>query len=608
MKNNHKAFQCVKDIGYLASLFFVLACTLMSCNNGSHPDLPNVVVIVTDDQGYGDFSAHGNPYLSTPNMDKLHDESVRFTDFHVDPTCAPSRAALLTGKYAHRAGVWHTVSGGNHLRASEVTMAEVFQQNGYRTALFGKWHLGSNHPYRPMDRGFDEWLGQGDGGTGTTDDWFFNDRVDDHYWHNGERKQRDGFAPDVFYDAAIDYISRDDDKPFFIYLPTYLPHDPHTLPDTALAAHFGPDVPKYVSFFYAGIQRIDSNIGRLRQALEATGQAVNTIILFLTDNGGTAGVRLFNAGMRGYKGQVYEGGHRVPLFVHWPAGNLQHGSDVSQLTAHIDVLPSLIELCKLESSPLDFDGRSFVPQLFQPNKRLETRTLFVETQRTLKPKKWEQTAGMMGHWRLIDNQELYHLKNDPSQQHNVLQQHPEIASKIRKEHDRYWKRVTPNDREVPTFSVGHHSDPETFLTPSDWHLPKIPWNHAQVAAGASLAGSWMINVIQEGTYRIKASRWPLETNAPLQGVPNFDDKKADAWLASGAVNRLIYGNEMKALPIEAITFEVGSHKVTTEIGPEDTHISLDLKLSKGPTSIRGLMLDDQGQTIAGAYYVYLSKL
>ena len=169
---------------------------------------PNVILIITDDQGYGDIGAHGNALIQTPNMDQLHAESVRFTNFHVDPTCSPTRGALMSGKYSHRARVWHTIAGGNHLRANEITMADVFRASGYRTGMFGKWHLGSNYPYRPIDRGFDEWLGQGDGGTGTTDDYFTNDRVNDHYLHNGAFEFRPGYAPDVFYDAAIDYIRR----------------------------------------------------------------------------------------------------------------------------------------------------------------------------------------------------------------------------------------------------------------------------------------------------------------------------------------------------------------------------------------------------------------
>jgi arylsulfatase A-like enzyme len=192
--------------------------------NAAATSKPNVILIVTDDQGYGDLSCHGNPILQTPNLDRLHKESVRFTDFHTNPTCAPSRGALLTGKYAHRAGVWHTIAGGNHLRASEMTMADAFRASGYRTALFGKWHLGSNYRYPPMDRGFDEWLGSGDGGTGTNDDWFDNDRVNDHYLHNGEWVQRDGYAPDVFFDAAIDFHqSGQRQRPAILCLSRHLP-------------------------------------------------------------------------------------------------------------------------------------------------------------------------------------------------------------------------------------------------------------------------------------------------------------------------------------------------------------------------------------------------
>ena len=199
---------------------------------------PNVVVILVDDMGYGDIAAHGNRVIRTPQLDRLHAESARLTDFHVDPTCSPTRAALMTGRYPHHVKVWHTIAGGNHLRADELTMADAFRANGYRTGMFGKWHLGSNLPYRPIDRGFDEWLGQGDGGTGTTDDHFLNDRVNDHFLHNGERgRKRNGWAEEVFFDSAIDFIrsSKKAEKPFFIYLCTYSPHHPITLPDPSSA-------------------------------------------------------------------------------------------------------------------------------------------------------------------------------------------------------------------------------------------------------------------------------------------------------------------------------------------------------------------------------------
>ncbi|GDX11879.1 hypothetical protein LBMAG57_36510 [Verrucomicrobiota bacterium] len=317
--------------------------------------------------GYGDIAAHGNPVIHTPQLDRLHAESARLTDFHVDPTCSPTRSALMTGRYAHHVKVWHTIAGGNHLRADELTMADAFRANGYRTGMFGKWHLGSNLPYRPIDRGFDEWLGQGDGGTGTTDDHFLNDRVNDHFIHNGKRdKQIDGWAEDVFFNSAIDFIrsSKKVEKPFFIYLCSYTPHHPITLPDPASADVYKKRVNGETAVFFAAIEKIDAQIGRLRATLTEEGLDRDTILIFLTDNGGTGGVNVFNAGMRGKKGSNYDGGHRVPCFVHWPAGGLRQGEDIASLNAHIDVLPTLVDLCGLKlPREVNFDGRSFRAQL-----------------------------------------------------------------------------------------------------------------------------------------------------------------------------------------------------------------------------------------------------
>ncbi len=567
---------------------------------------PNVILVITDDQGYGDLSCHGNPILETPNMDKLHAESVRLKNFHVDPTCAPTRGALLSGKYAHRARTWHTIAGGNHLRASEMTMADAFKASGYRTGLFGKWHLGSNYPYRPMDRGFDEWLGQGDGGTGTTDDWFYNDRVNDHYWHNGVREQRDGYAPDVFFDATIDFIN-DSDDPFFAYLATYVPHGPHTIPDVSWTDKYKGQVGDAQAWFFASIERVDWNLGRLRKALEQSGKAKNTIVIFMTDNGGTAGVRVFNAGMRGNKGSPYDGGHRVPFFICWPNGKLKHGKDVSDLNAHIDVLPTLIDLCGLTPpKKVDFDGRSFKKQLYKPALELPERTLFVEKQRTFEPEEWGGTVGMTQRWRMVNNKELYDIQKDPGQEDNLIGQYPEVADSIRNAHQAYWKRVSPGDRDKPRFIVGDPKDPETYLSSSDWYLPAVPWNHAQVAAGSKYAGSWDITIAKEGVYRFEVRRWPREADAGIQRVPVFD-KELDAWDAGNGKDRLIYGEKMKALPVHEIKLEVGDYSEARTVQSEDKAIVFEIPLQEGDMQVTGTLLDEAGEVIAGAYYVYVSR-
>ena len=569
---------------------------------------PNVILIITDDQGYGDLACHGNPFLKTPSLDKLHSEAVRFTDFHVDPTCSPTRGALMSGKYAHRVRTWHTINGGNFLRQGEVTMAEVFKASGYRTGMFGKWHLGGNYPYRPMDRGFDEWLGQGDGGTGTTADHFSNDRVNDMYLHNGVWEQHPGWAPDVFFAKATAFIKQHDrDRPFFVYLSTYVPHSPHTIPDRSWPKHYAGKVPTATAYFNASIEHIDKNIGRLRQTLKDEGLDRNTILVFMTDNGGTAGTAIFNAGMRGRKGSPYEGGHRVPLFVHWPAGGIKHGADVNDLTAHFDVLPTLIDLCGLEPPPdARFDGRSFKAQLYAPQKQLPARTLFVELQRTLAPVKWKQAAAMTQRWRLVNDQELYDIWRDPGQTRNVAAQHPEVLAALRKGFDDYWHHVTPGDRDRPRVIVGSPADPETFLHAADWYTQGTPWNHAQVALGPNRVGSWLIEVARAGLYRFEISRWPREARAPIRGVPELD-KTVDAWDKDQAVSKLIYGSKFTALPVHYIQLEIGDSAKIKAVDIDDTCLRFDVPLYRGEQEIKALMLDKDKQVIAGAYYVYITR-
>lgn len=571
---------------------------------------PNVVLILTDDQGYGDVSAHGNPILKTPHLDRLHSESARLTDFHVDPTCAPTRAALLTGKYPHRVRVWHTIAGGNHLREGELTMADAFRSNGYRTAIFGKWHLGSNFPYRPMDRGFDEWLGQGDGGTGTTDDHFLNDRVNDHYLHNGEWKAIDGWAPEVFYNSAIGFI-RDrakDHKPFFLYLPTYLPHSPHTLPDPAWAKEHGEKVDPRTAFFFASIEKIDGLIGKLRAALSEEGLDRDTILIFMTDNGGTDGVRVFNAGMRGKKGDVHDGGHRVPCFIRWPGGGLRHGEDIVPLNAHLDVFPTLVDLCDLKlSRDPGFDGRSFRTQLLETSPAVPERVLFVERQRTFKPVKWGGAVAMTSRWRLVSNKELFDIKDDPAQRRNVIEEHPEVVTQLRNDFETYWTKVSPGDRERAVFIVGDDRDPETFLHPSDWYLSNVPWHHARIAAGPPEAGDWHVRAARSGNFHFEVRRWPREADATLAGPPEIR-KTVDAWDASGPKPDLIYGSAktpFKKMPVAAVRLTVADKPQTLAVNAEAKEASFDFMLEKDSNvPVKAELLDSSGKLLAGGYYVY----
>ena len=389
---------------------------------------PNVVFVLTDDQGYGDLSCHGNPVVKTPHIDALYDESVRLKDYHVGPTCAPTRAGLLTGHYANSTGVWHTIGGRSLLRADETSMADYFRDSGYVTGIFGKWHLGDNAPYRPQDRGFETVVVHGGGGVGQTPDYWGNNYFDDSYWDGEGHSRYEGYCTDIWFQEALKFIERNRNKPFFCYIPTNAPHGPF-LVDPVYSDPYVPVTPHQKrANFYGMLANIDENVGGLRRRLAEMGLAENTIFIFMTDNGSGGGLDVaddhfvvsgFNAGMRGQKGSEYDGGHRVPFFLHWPAGGIDGGQDVEEVTANVDILPTLIELCGLEGSEGNsFDGRSLA-QLMRPEvgKRVDwpDRALVTDSQRLTYPVKWRKSAVMTDGWRLVNGRELYSIKNDPEQ-------------------------------------------------------------------------------------------------------------------------------------------------------------------------------------------------
>ncbi|MDZ8120011.1 arylsulfatase [Pontiella agarivorans] len=588
---------------WIWALSLSLSCTGMAARR------PNVILIMTDDQGYGDIAAHGNPQIQTPEMDRLHSESVRLTDFHVDPTCAPTRGALMTGKYSHRARVWHTTHGGNHLRKTEVTMGDVFKHNGYDTAMFGKWHLGANYPYRPIDRGFDEWIGLGDGGPGTTDDWFWNDRVNDTYWHNGEREFREGYNPDVFFDAAIDYVkTRSSEKPFFVYLPTYAPHTPCTVPDQTMADKYKQiGVPADRAFFYAMIERVDQNIGRLRAVLADENLSENTLVIFMTDNGGKFGRKSFNAGMSGGKGSSADGGHRVPCFFCWPGGLLGEPRDIPTLSAHIDLLPTLVELCGMElPRSIDFDGTSLVPLLRGTSKKWPERTLFVEGQRSVEPHKGSRSAVMTQKWRLVGQKKLYAIQEDPGQAHDVSGQFPEVVKQLKDEFNQYWEHVTPDHRSYPAPIVGTPYDEEILLGCSEYR-EKCGFAHSAAAKADEVEGIWHIEAATAGRYEFEVYRWPRESgDGTMQGIPTVT-KTVDAWELRPRTH-LIYASEFKKLPVASVSLKVGDFNAMRSVSAADKSVVFEVNLPKGKTTVESIFYDESGKRLTHAYYVYVRKI
>ena len=370
------------------ALIALTLCSALVARAAAPQTRPNVILVITDDQGYGDLGVHGNEIIQTPNIDRLASESVRLTDFHVDPTCSPTRAALLTGRYSTRTGVWHTVMGRSLLRGDEVTLAEILADDGYRTAMIGKWHLGDNVPSRPQDNGFQETFYHRGGVVGQVGDWFGNNMYDDTYFRDGKPEKTDGYATDVWFDEAIRFLERQRAEPFFLYLATNAAHWPYLIDEEYWKPYVEQGLPKTMARFYGMIENIDDNMGRLMGRLDELGLSENTVLIFMTDNGSAEGFenwrgepgsfKGFNAGMRAGKGSEYDGGHRVPFFIRWPAGGIEGGRDVDDLTAHIDVLPTLAELTGVAvPEELALDGQSLATLLKDETARLDDRTLFV---------------------------------------------------------------------------------------------------------------------------------------------------------------------------------------------------------------------------------------
>jgi arylsulfatase A-like enzyme len=492
---------------------------------------PNVVLVLTDDQGYGDIAALGNPMIRTPNLDRLHARSVRLTNFHVDPTCAPTRAALMTGRYSTRTGVWHTIQGRSLMSSGELTLAEIFAANGYRTGMFGKWHLGDNAPLRPQDQGFQKSLHLRGGGIGQSPDFWGNDYFDDVYYReDGSHARFTGYCTDVWFREGRNFMerARQESVPFFCYIATNAPHSPYLVAAEERAPYTAAGVPAPMDAFYGMITNIDTNLGRLIDQLEEWKLTENTILIFMTDNGTAAGLAKskssdgwtgFNSGMRGTKGSQYDGGHRVPCFLYWPAGGLCGGRDVPQLTAHIDILPTLVELCSLQKpSGPTLDGVSLASLLRSKSSTPTERTLFVHSQRVEHPQKNRQCSVMTERWRLVDNQFLFDIEDDPSQARDVSSTHPDVVHRLKDAYDQWWQSLTPVFDDYVRIDLGNPAQNPTPLCCHDWHTDgpqQHVWNQEQLQKNPQENGFWAVNVAQAGRYRLTLRLRPEGVEAAL---------------------------------------------------------------------------------------------
>lgn len=574
---------------------------------------PNIVFVLTDDQGYGDLGCTGNPIIQTPHIDRLHDESVRLRQFHVGPTCAPTRATLFTGHYANSTGVWHTIGGRSLLRSDEWTLPAALAGAGYDTGLFGKWHLGDSYPYRPMDRGFATSVVHGGGGISQTPDYWGNDYFDDTYLVNGQPTPFEGYCTDVFFREAIDYIASRDGRPFFCCITTNAPHDPYNV-DDRYADPYRSLVPEDRARFYGMIANIDENIARLRSALDEQGLAENTILIFMTDNGTSGGgtfdidhhlIEGYNAGMRGKKNSEYDGGHRTPCFMHWPGGGLTGGRDVDRLTASIDLMPTLLELCGVQPREgANFHGRSLAPLLNDPHAAWPDRAVVTDSQRLPCPMKWHKSAVMTDRWRLVNGCELYDILADPGQQDDIAAEHPDVVAHLRDEYEQWWQIVSTQFDGMIPFPVGDPACPKTKLNIHDARneISNVPYMQGMIRQGDRANGYWEIEIKTPGRYEVLLRRWPEETARPLTAGIDGDDVPWSPQFIS-PVHHVNYTGG-KALPITGATLRIGTMRWYQAAEPGSEAVRFLVDLTEGQTTIEAAFHGETDVHLS-AYYVHI---
>ena len=554
---------------------------------------PNVIVVMTDDQGYGDLSCHGNPVLKTPHLDRMHGDAVRFTDFHVSPFCTPTRAALMTGNHPGSTGAYRTSSGRTMMHPDEKTVADLFAGAGYATGMVGKWHLGDNAPHRPQDRGFQDVLWHRCGGIGQASDYWGNDYFDDTYERagvgnmQGRFQKFEGYCTDVWFREGLRFVERNKDKPFFLYLALNAPHGPYRVPPEWAQPYEDREEVSNPNFL-GMVANIDHNMGLLRKRLAELALEDHTILVFMTDNGTSAGARFdgldseavsgFNAGMRGRKSSIYDGGHRVPFFIHWPRGGLTGGRDIDTLSAHIDVLPTLADLCGIPvPEGYEPDGISLKPLLDGsedpwPRKHHVIQYHGGAGAGALPAQPLAHSVVLTERWRLVNQngQYLYDMQVDPAQRQDVSREYPEVVNRLRKAYRPFWNKVSVRMRPV-RIHLGDPAQNPTKLCSQDWYLEKgnPPWNFRTIRKLPRVTGSWMVEVRQAGRYAFTLRQWPVAAEKPLVAV---------------RAKIAIAGKEKEML-----------------VSPGSEEARLELDLSVGSFELQTFLYDEAGRA-GGAYF------
>ena len=519
-------------------LLLFLACLISV--SGLAADRPNLLFIMTDDQGYWDTGATGNPHIDTPYLDSLASDGTQFRRYYAAPVCAPTRAGVMTGRYYLRTGLYNTRFGGDSMGKGEITVAQLLKNAGYRTGLFGKWHLGKYPGYLPQERGFDEFFGHYHG---HIERYEFPDQV----YHNGTPVEARGYVTDLFADAAIDFMEATvtaSDDPFFCALMFNAPHSPWLLDtshssqpggDETLAKYLERGLPLREARIYSLIERVDENVGKVLAKLEELDLAEDTLVIFTSDNGGVS--KFWKGGMNGYKSGSYEGGVRAPFFARWK-GTVPAGGMVEGQVSHVDFLPTFCELAGVKlPQDLVLDGKSLVPLLKSGQGDTHHEYVYHTWDRYF-PNPHRRWAVSDQRWKLMaqfgtdatpspSGWRLFDLENDPGETKNLIREKPEIADRLRREFVRWFEDVTDGITYAPIrIPVGPGEDP-VEIEPSwaTWEGEHInytfdgyDWDTIDGWKAPGESATWQLDVVEPGTYTVRFSYGcrPLDAGGVLR--------------------------------------------------------------------------------------------
>jgi arylsulfatase A-like enzyme len=481
---------------FLVIIFAITAGILIVGCSPKTDERPNIILIVTDDQGYGDMGYHGNNTIKTPQLDNFASESTEFTHFYAAPAC--------------RTGVIHTSRGGAKMHSEEQTLAELFTEAGYRTGIFGKWHLGDNYPMRAMDQGFQESLVHKSGGLCQTPD-LPNDYFNPKLWQNGKPVQPEGYCTDIFTDAAIRFIESNHNNPFFVYLPTNAPHTPLIVGEEYSQPYVKMGLDPKISKIYGMMTNIDDNLGRILNALGRLELNDQTIVIFMSDNG-PEGER-YNSGLRGQKTSVYEGGIRVPFFIRWP-GRIEAGGKIDRIAAHIDIFPTLLDLCGIESPKNTLiDGVSLYPLLSGSTDEWPDRNLVFQFHRGMIPQRYQNCAVRSQKYKMVSKHgktkerdtglpllkpefELYDIENDPGEKDDIALKNSKIVDRMQGIYETWFNEMRQSREFEPGWILigSEHENPMHLCRYQDSHYTD------------GMPQGWPVKIIHAGKYEIAVNR------------------------------------------------------------------------------------------------------